>query len=190
MSEEQNRRLSDPKAMRALAHPVRLALLDALHTEGELTASRAGELLGESPGNMSWHLQTLAKYGFVEEAGGGKGRSRPWRAVPRSFSFNSADADPEQAAAGDALESAIIERAYAQFEQWRMRRDRAPSEWGDASFINNSHLMMTPAELDEVSKKLLAVLQPFNARLYEGEVPDDALAVKVFAFGHPLPPTA
>ena len=73
------REITDPRTMRALAHPVRIALLEALRREGTLTATRAAELLGDSPGNMSWHLQTLAKYGFVEEAGGGRGRSRGLR---------------------------------------------------------------------------------------------------------------
>lgn len=76
--------------MRALAHPVRIALLEALRRDGPLTATRAAELLDDSPGNMSWHLQTLAKYGFVEEAGGGRGRSRPWRAVSLTLSVKGA----------------------------------------------------------------------------------------------------
>ena len=65
-----SREITDPKAMRALAHPVRLAILDAMRNEGELTATRAADLLNQSPGNMSWHLQTLAKYGFIVEAEG------------------------------------------------------------------------------------------------------------------------
>ena len=65
--------------MRALAHPLRVALLEVMRRDGAITATRAAELLDESPGNMSWHLQTLAKYGFVEETGDGRGRSRPRR---------------------------------------------------------------------------------------------------------------
>ena len=57
--------------------------------KGRRPLSRAAELLDDSPGNMSWHLQTLAKYGFIEEAGGGRGRSRPWRIVDVTFSFES-----------------------------------------------------------------------------------------------------
>ena len=79
-----SREIAEPKAMRALAHPVRLDVLDAMRNEGELTATRAAELLKQSPGNMSWHLQTLAKYGFIVEAEGGKGRSRPWKIAPGS----------------------------------------------------------------------------------------------------------
>jgi hypothetical protein len=53
--------VSDARTMRALAHPVRIALLEAIGREGELTASHAAEMLDESPGNMSWHLQTLSR---------------------------------------------------------------------------------------------------------------------------------
>src|ERR1700749_2310784 len=89
------REITDARTMRALAHPTRLALLELLGREGELTAARAAELLDDSPGNMSWHLQTLAKYGFVEETGEGKGRSRPWRLASEGQSFETGVADPE-----------------------------------------------------------------------------------------------
>ena len=45
--------LTDPKAIRALAHPVRMALLEALGHAGTLTATQASEMLGESPANSS-----------------------------------------------------------------------------------------------------------------------------------------
>ena len=83
--------------MRALAHPLRVRLLELIRRDGEITATRAAELLDDSPGNMSWHLQTLAKYGFVEEAEGGRGRSRPWRMTRRSERFDTSVADPEAA---------------------------------------------------------------------------------------------
>src|SRR5262249_61369493 len=73
------RKITDARAMRALAHPVRLALLEALVHAGTLTATQASELLGESPANCAFHLRTLAKYGYVVEAGGGRGRGRPGR---------------------------------------------------------------------------------------------------------------
>ena len=52
--------VADARAMRALAHPLRVALLEAMRRDGPITATRAAELLDESPGNMSWLLQTLA----------------------------------------------------------------------------------------------------------------------------------
>src|SRR4030088_3589210 len=92
-SQPRNRRRSgdrrsnttDPRALRALAHPLRLRLLELLVLRGPMTATEAADLLGESPANCSFHLRTLAKYGYVEEAGGGRGRQRPWRLRYRSF---------------------------------------------------------------------------------------------------------
>lgn len=63
--------------MRALAHPVRLALIEILGVTRTLTTAQVSEMLGESPANCAFHLRTLDKYGFVREAGGGRGRERP-----------------------------------------------------------------------------------------------------------------
>src|SRR5271154_7351004 len=81
------RDVNDPKTLRALTHPVRLALLEALALEGPLTATAAGELIGESPTTCSFHFRQLAKYGFVEEADGGPGRLRPWKIVDVGMRF-------------------------------------------------------------------------------------------------------
>ena len=72
--------ITDPTVMRALAHPVRMALIELFGVHPTLTATQASEALGESPANCAFHLRTLAKYGFIEEAGGGRGRERPWKA--------------------------------------------------------------------------------------------------------------
>src|SRR5579859_3863502 len=117
MPQEETRQrqlITDARAMRALAHPLRVALLDAIRRDGEITATRAAELLGESPGNMSWHLQTLAKYGFVEETGEGRGRSRPWRVTSPGHVFETGTGDPERDTAGDALARTFVDRTFAQ----------------------------------------------------------------------------
>ena len=82
------RRITDPEALKVLAHPLRMALLGALVTEGPMTASQAAALLEESPSNCSWHLRKLAEHGFVREARGGTGRNRPWQAVSEGLSGN------------------------------------------------------------------------------------------------------
>jgi predicted ArsR family transcriptional regulator len=73
--------LTDPRALRAVAHPTRLKLIALLRRLGPLTATQAGERIGESPSGCSFHLRSLAKWGLVEEAGGGRGRERPWQAT-------------------------------------------------------------------------------------------------------------
>ena len=140
--------MSDPRTMRALAHPVRLALLEALRREGPLTATRAAELLDDSPGNMSWHLQTLAKYGFVEEAGGGRGRSRPWRVVSLTRHVKvEAMSDPEFASAEEALEASLLERAYQRLREWRSGRRSFPAVWLSSAFSTYAVTYLTPEEM-------------------------------------------
>src|SRR5262249_32862120 len=94
---EDLRVLTDAKAMRALAHPLRVALLDLFGYHDTLTATQASELLGESPANCAFHLRTPAKYGFVREAGGGRGRERPWEVVSRSMRITTQQPDPQAA---------------------------------------------------------------------------------------------
>src|SRR5215213_4049628 len=86
--------VTDPRAMRALAHPLRLELLDLLAVEGTATATRCAEALGESQASCSFHLRQLAKYGFVEEAEPASWRERPWRLTSVSQRWSSVQADP------------------------------------------------------------------------------------------------
>src|SRR5579875_2072487 len=65
------RTITDARTMRALAHPVRIAIIEVLGLGGPMTATEVGEEIDESPTTCSFHLRQLAKYGFVEEAGGG-----------------------------------------------------------------------------------------------------------------------
>src|ERR1700735_4917381 len=100
---EPHERLTDPRAMRAMAHPLRIALIELLSHTGTLTATQASEVLGESPANCAFHLRTLAKDGFVEEAGGGRGRERPWRRAQSGVSIPEGSERQEGGADATAL---------------------------------------------------------------------------------------
>ena len=181
--------VTDPRAMRALAHPLRVALLELMRRDGEITATRAAELLGESPGNMSWHLQTLAKYGFVEDTGEGRGRSRPWRLASQGQSFDTGVADPEVVAAGEALERTFSERTYAQLQEWWSRRLTYPVKWRRAAYMSNSVVYLTAAELAEVTDEVNAIYTRYADRSDADKRPAGALPVRLYAHGHPLQPT-
>lgn len=80
-----------PAALRALAHPLRIRILDLLPIRGPLTASKLGEIVGESSGSTSYHLRQLAKHGLVREVEGkGTARERWWERTPGGFSISSA----------------------------------------------------------------------------------------------------
>ena len=74
--------LTDPKAIRALAHPARLAVIEELYAGRELTATECAEIAGLSPSAMSYHLRSLEKAGIVERADATGRRTRAAVARP------------------------------------------------------------------------------------------------------------
>src|ERR1700744_2841393 len=92
---DQARTLTDPRAMRALTHPLRLALIELLWREGSVNATEAAAELGESRAGCSFQLGQPAKLGFVEEVEGVRGRARPWRLSRRGLRVANVHDDPE-----------------------------------------------------------------------------------------------
>jgi DNA-binding transcriptional ArsR family regulator len=183
------RQLTDAREMKALAHPLRIAVLEALGREGPLTATQAGELLGESPANMSFHLRTLAKYGFVEEADGGTGRQRPWRRVTVGHNWELDSDDPATAVAAQTLSRQIASRASNRRDAWEATRGSYPKQWRDASFVFDTLTYLTVDELESIGAEFIAIIDRYAKRVADrSKRPDDALPVAVIAHGHPLPP--
>ena len=180
--------ITDAKAMRAMAHPTRLALLDLLRTEGEITATQAAELLDDSPGNMSWHLQTLAKYGFIEEAEGAKGRSRPWKIASLTNRFRASQDDPTSLAAGQTLQMTVFERSYELMHEWWSHQQSFGPEWRDAAFMTDSISYVTHEEMAELGEEIAALVTQFNDRVDKSVRPEGAMPVHFNAHAHPLVP--
>jgi predicted ArsR family transcriptional regulator len=158
------RRLTSATELRALSHPTRMALLELLEEEGPLTATQAGERLGESPANASFHLRTLARYGYVEEAPGGHGRERPWQVVRRSNEIPGDELGPEAKLAAGALLQLIRERDLQRLRAWEATRDAYPKQWRDAAHEIRLITHLTAAELAEVFEAIESVLEPYLTR--------------------------
>jgi DNA-binding transcriptional ArsR family regulator len=164
------KRLTDPKALRALAHPVRLELVGLLRRHGPLTATKAAELLGESSGSTSFHLRQLAKYGLVEEAGGGEGRERPWRATAMFTGWPEVADSHELAVASDLLRGVIAERYFEQLMRWLQDRDSEPQEWQDAAHFGDTLLWVTADELRELAREEQALIERYLDRQTQPEL--------------------
>jgi DNA-binding transcriptional ArsR family regulator len=185
-----SRELTDPRSLRAMAHPTRLDLLELLAREGELTATEAGTMLGLSPANCSFHLRQLAKYGFVEEAGGGAGRNRPWRAVDLSHRWSESAQSPAAAQAAQTLSQIVWERVTLRLAEWLAHQDEEDAEWRDSAFGTASILYLTPEELDRLGRQVQELVVPLVGRLADREArPAGARAVSFIAAGHPIEPT-
>lgn len=183
--------LTDPRALRALAHPTRLDLMGLLRRGGPLTATQAGEQIGESAASCSFHLRQLAKYGLVEEAGGGRGRERPWQATAISTEWAARGEDEETDAAGALLSRVVVERYFQSAIDWLDRRGGEDPKWIEAGAITDALVYMTPAELREVDAKIRAVIEPYLQRLEAKDPPAaGARLVSLIALGFPLPETS
>ena len=180
-------KLTDPKAMRALAHPVRMELLDLIGVAGTLTATQASELIGESPANCAFHLRTLAKYGFVTEAGGGRGRERPWTRTRRTISISSTQQDnPQSAVAASALGSVYFERWVERARRVFGSHDRLPG-WERATQMSRSAVFMTAEETVEVGREIQAIIDRYRGRERDvSQRPADGMPVEVSFFISPL----
>lgn len=74
-------RISDPKAVPVVTHPVRMRLLGELAGRGTARVVDLATAVGEPANSVSFHLRQLAKHGLIEEdpERGTDGRERWWR---------------------------------------------------------------------------------------------------------------
>jgi DNA-binding transcriptional ArsR family regulator len=178
---EDIREIRDPRAMRALAHPVRLALLEALAWHGPLTATQASGLVGESPSSCSFHLRSLAQHGFVEETGDGQGRQRPWRRIGRGMTTVPQDEGGRVAAR--ELGDMFTERYLARLLEARGNVDRLTADWQEAQLDAESILWVTLEELQDLNDELLDLALKYRHRMDDpSQRPADARPVELLCF--------
>jgi predicted ArsR family transcriptional regulator len=181
--------VTDPVALRALAHPLRMKLVGLLRTRGPLTATQAAALVGESTGSTSFHLRQLAKYGLVEEAGGGQGRQKPWRAPAQFTSFPTVAEAPGAAADIEAVNSTVA-RIYADLHaQWVRNYADETAEWQKAAGNSDTILYLTADELAGLRRGMDVLLAGLLQRTTHPELrPPGARAVDVITLALPLDP--
>ncbi|MFF8911509.1 winged helix-turn-helix domain-containing protein [Streptomyces olivaceoviridis] len=187
-SPREHRRLTDPKAMRAVAHPTRLALLEALGRREPLTATEAAQMVGESPTNCAFHLRTLAKYGFVEEAGGGTGRSRPWQRAHIGFTFEDYDpaGDPETTIAAAVLSTVLWDSWLERIRKVGAMRSAFPEHWSKITSSAESIFYLTPEEAESFRAELTAILFRYRERLEDPSLrPEGAIPMELIQFTFP-----
>ena len=170
--------LTDPRAIRALAHPARLAVLDALEDGTTLTATECAELAGLTPSAMSYHLRALEKWGFVRRADAtGDGRERPWSSTGIGWRVE-ALADTATAAATTAVTKVSLDRVVAELQAWFTHKRTQPKEWQALGGLANQQRWLTPDE----ARRLQEVYEDFldtTAGRTAADHPDGARRVRL-----------
>jgi predicted ArsR family transcriptional regulator len=179
--------LTDPRALRAVAHPTRLKLIALLRRLGPLTATQAGERIGESPSGCSFHLRSLAKWGLVEEAGGGGGGQRPWQATADGHEWAARGPSEEVDEAGDLLTRVAVQRWFEEAVEWVDRRHGEPHDWAEAGLPGDKMIAVTAAELKDINRQLERILAPYVRRVGDPESqPEGARNVTFIQLAFPL----
>jgi DNA-binding transcriptional ArsR family regulator len=169
------------REVRALAHPLRLRLLESLG-DGPATASMLARELGESSGATSYHLRALAAAGLiVEDLGRRKGRERWWKREPsRVGLISSAPAeDPEYDAAVAQLESTMLGRDEDAIRRYIHARSEGEhsDEWRETAFVGGWGVYASREEIDELSELVVRWLR--DRRKPEAERDPNATLVYV-----------
>lgn len=153
--------VTDVRALRALAHPLRNRLLGRLRVNGPATASQLGRAVGESSGSTSYHLRQLAAYGFVEEVEGhGTARERWWRARHRMTSWQAADllAQDGGSEVQDEMSRLQIDQHARVLDAWFTQKGALGAEWAAAASLNDHGMRLRPEQARELTDELDAVL--------------------------------
>ncbi|HEY7281054.1 MAG TPA: winged helix-turn-helix domain-containing protein [Actinomycetota bacterium] len=170
--------LQDPRDIRALAHPARMAIIDALATGDQLTATECAALTGLSPSATAYHLKLLERYNFAEPAPARlDGRERPWRATRRTR-FDLDSSTPAGAAAAAAVGLAFMDGSRALAEEFMSTVHEEAGEWQEVVSLANADLWLTAEETRKVTAALDAVLEPYRGRSL-AERPDSSRRVRV-----------
>ncbi|MEV0378369.1 helix-turn-helix domain-containing protein [Nonomuraea sp. NPDC050643] len=162
---EERYKISDPRVLKAVAHPLRVRLLGLLRSDGPATASELGRRLGESSGSTSYHLRELFKYGFVEEDPEQRdGRERRWRSRRRYTSWDSGElsvtAEGREAVRIMHMRQAeMVGRVLEEFDL-----DDWSREWVEVSGMSDDLLVLPPAALKEYEERAAELLRDLTAR--------------------------
>lgn len=181
MAAETRKHITEPDALEALAHPVRLDIINFLMANGPATASTCARAVGDSPSNCSYHLRTLAKFGLVGEAVSDDGRERPWQALITGFDTDSDQMSPQAA----KLMAVSVQRDQKITRDYLAVRDQQPEQWRVADAYATYTLRMTPAELNDLGGKLDALIRPYISAT-RNDNPNDAELVHLAVQAFPL----
>ncbi len=180
------------REVRALAHPLRLRMLESL-SDGPATASMLARELGESSGATSYHLRALGAAGLiVEDLDRRKGRERWWNREPKTVGLISpAPAeDPEYDAAVAQLESTMLNRDEDAIRRYMHARgnDEHSDAWRETAFIGGWMVYATQEEVNELSEFVVTWLRA-RRKPEKNRVPETPLVYVTYR-AMPQTPTA
>lgn len=150
--------ITDPQAMRALAHPVRMTILERLQRDGPATAGDLATAVETTPSAAGRHLGRLAELGLVSKTGS------TWTALGTGIRFDPA-ADDESQSAYRALANQLFLRTDELPRRWLAEDEpRLDGDWRRVSGLSNAGMTMTVEEAAALDWEMEKLLVPYVTR--------------------------
>ncbi len=157
--------VTDPTALRALAHPFRLRLLRLVRAHRPVTGAELAQLTGQSSASVSYHLSVLARHGFIEPdpVPGATRRHKPWRTTYDQLRVRSDDGGaPPVASPGGAMLAALLADARAEQDAYLAAGPAADSPVGDSSTFALTRLVLTAERAERLAEDVGALLDRYR----------------------------
>jgi DNA-binding transcriptional ArsR family regulator len=164
--------LTDPRAIRAIAHEARQEVIDELYSGSVLTATEAAQICGLSPSAMSYHLRALAKWGIVvRDEASSDGRERPWRAGAQYLQLGHGEgaSGTSMRQAANAVISTLLAGMTRSVD---VMLKSGPSPKGTQ--VSHGRLYLTDEEAAALNRDLDELVQRFDAGRTSRNKPFDA----------------
>jgi DNA-binding transcriptional ArsR family regulator len=163
--------LDRPEQLKALGHPLRLKVLQALgQTDQPLTNRELAARLSVDPGHLHFHVRMLHRAGLIELAEAA-GREKPYRAVAKHLKVG-----PEIRAAGLAseLQAAQLRELQRGFEAHATTGDFRSAQVHSRLAVETvrrllNELVDTLTELEDESQPLQTITVAFHPAIEQGE---------------------
>lgn len=176
----------DPARIKALAHPIRLELLEYLAAVPYATATQCAEAIGESVASCSFHLRTLAKHGYIEPAPSDDAKSKPWRVAEKSRQNKFDQTIPESLPAISALGTAVASQVNDRLSELLTALPTLPQEAIERTMLANLVMWLTNAEHSELMEKIMELCAQYTDRGAEEDLrPDGAELTRLFVAATP-----
>ena len=185
----QRRQITDPKRLKALAHPLRWKLIDVLSINDTATATQCAAAVGESVASCSYHLNMLAKYGFVEQAEGGQGREKPWRLLERDQSYTHEGMDTEGVLAAEAATEALLEHEFQRAREYLRGHDAEPDRWRSVGGLTGLLSFLTADEANRLRDDVNALFDRYRGRAEAQDRPSGSRPVRFQMISFAIPGT-
>lgn len=188
-----HRNLADASTLKALAHPLRLRLLEAIWQMGSANAAELATLLENTQATCSWHLRHLAKFGYLQEVPNTNGRQRRWELVPQTQSISDNQDDRDLAGNASAVET-LLARELEALVTWRSVRYAQDQQLREAATQHATWCWLTIDEMNELSRAFDKIIDdhvaPRALRTHFDHRPPAAYPVRVVSWVIPAMPSS